>query len=286
MRAATALLATALAAIGWMGCGAFGTEGDRADLAEAGPDATGVPDGTGLDGDVPGARVDGGACPEGRGPSMLLVDGKLCIDTTEVTYAQYKAFLEARAGDAGGQPPECAWSTTFSPNAGWPYPAGKDAFRVPDVTWCAARAFCEWAGKRLCGTPGTGAPVAPSARAIASADEWYAACSQGAARAYPYGNTYAKEACNTGSDAGPTPVGSHPSCAGGYPGLLDMSGNVEEWDNACDSTTTVAPLGTSDACYVRGGTSNAVEATSTCGYAGRLFRGNHAGIRCCATPRP
>jgi formylglycine-generating enzyme required for sulfatase activity len=217
---------------------------------------------------------------------MLLVDGKLCIDKTEVTYAQYKAFLEARAGDAGGQPPECSWSATLSPNSGWPYPTGRDAFPVPDVTWCAARAFCEWAGKRLCGTPGTGAPVAPAARAIASADEWYAACSAGAVRTYPYGDAYVKGACNTGSDAGPTAVGSHLGCAGGYPGLLDMSGNVEEWDNVCDSTTTDAGSGTSDACYTRGGTWAALEGTSTCASTGRLYRGNHAGIRCCATPRP
>ena len=27
----------------------------------------------------------------------------------------------------------------------------------------------------------------------------------------------------------PEPVGSRPTCEGGYPGLMDMSGNVHEW---------------------------------------------------------
>lgn len=43
-------------------------------------------------------------------------------------------------------------------------------------------------------------------------------------------------------------AGSLPKCVGGYPGLFDMSGNVNEWEDSCAGS-----LGSSDACLLRGG---------------------------------
>ena len=40
------------------------------------------------------------------------------------------------------------------------------------------------------------------------------------------------------------PVASLPGCQGGYPGVFDMSGNVEEVEDSCDDAGT---------CYSRGG---------------------------------
>src|SRR5689334_12145134 len=43
------------------------------------------------------AEGGGDGCPSGRGPAMLRIDvaAPFCIDTTEVTRAQYKTFLDS-----------------------------------------------------------------------------------------------------------------------------------------------------------------------------------------------
>ena len=78
---------------------------------------------------------------------------------------------------------------------------------------------------------------------MSNTSAWFLACSHGAEqRAYPYGNTFETASCNGCAYEATcgqvvynltTPVGSLASCAGGYPGLFDMSGNVEEWEDAC-----------------------------------------------------
>lgn len=149
------------------------------------------------------------------------------------------------------------------------------------VDWCDARAYCAWAGKRLCGRIDGGA-VPAAVRSSALADEWYRACSAAGTRAFPYGDTYNPQACNgparTGVN-GRLPVASLATCMGGYPGLFDMGGNLQEWEDSCDDGGAAA------ACAVRGG-SYASTNDLSCIQQGSWARDrggqSDVGIRCCS----
>jgi formylglycine-generating enzyme len=188
----------------------------RADAAApSGPDATTAPDGATS---TPDASPDAGGdprCRGTRGPTAVHV-GAYCIDRTEVTRADYAAFLSAPLPFAS-QPTACAWNTSYG-SVGAP-----DALPVASVDWCDARAFCEWAGKRLC-----------------TRAEWRGACSA-AGEAYPYGAGYEDGRCNDKNAArsGPVAVGSL-SCAGAL-GVHDMLGNVWEWIDDCGNGGAGAP---------------------------------------------
>jgi sulfatase modifying factor 1 len=177
-----------------------------------------------------------------------------CIDSSEVTNAQYAAFLAAAGSQTSGQPTACTWNSTFVPGTDgspWPYPAGRDNRPVVNVDWCDARAYCKWAGKRLCGKIGGGSLTGWAAGADPPTSQWTSACGRAWQRDYPYGSTYKPTYCNTSAPAESAQyiadVKSYPMCEGGYPGLYDMSGNVEEWVDACDKNT-----GASDGCASAG----------------------------------
>lgn len=72
--------------------------------------------------------------------------GAYCMDATEVTNADYAAFLAANP-PTSGQVAWCAWNTSYLPPFGWPA-TGKENHPVVRVDWCDARAYCKWAGKR------------------------------------------------------------------------------------------------------------------------------------------
>lgn len=211
--------------------------------------------------------------------------GAYCIDRTEITNAKYQAFLTAKAGDAGGQPAVCAWNASYTPST-WPPGAALEHVPVVFVDWCDAYAYCAWAGKRLCGAPG-GGPAAFLGYADASASEWFAACSHAGdgQHAYPYGNAYAPAACNgiDANDAGTLEdAASFPGCAGGFPGVYDMSGNAREWEDACDLGDGAAPE--ADLCRTRGGAAVDGVGALACAAPSALRRsGNsgHTGFRCC-----
>ena len=174
-----------------------------------------------------GPPPDGGQAPPGMGcsgaggPPMTPIFGigaaNECIDTTEVTNAQYAQFLDA-VGPNPQTPAECAFDVSYVPQVGWPAAAGRDAFPVAGVNWCDAYAFCEWAGKRLCGQI-SGGSLDPNDSNNAGASQWYAACSSGGATTFPYGNLFNPLACN-----GPekllldtVAVATLPACAGVTP---------------------------------------------------------------------
>ncbi len=217
-----------------------------------------------------------------------------CIDRTEVTVGQYAAFLEAMSNlpDRGlsGQPSECAGNEAFQPPYWWPandieVDAGKsksevDSMPVGIVDWCDARAFCAWAGKRLCGRMGGGRLTRKEGAGTTS--EWYVACSHNGLNKFPYGNAFTDGACNGVDGRTREPVGSNPGCTGGYEGLVDMSGNVSEWIDACDVD---ADGGLS--CLTSGGTYNFPAQSLGCNGAQSKSTSDlfpQGGFRCCATP--
>ncbi len=260
--------------------GASGLEASSEAAVDAGPrpDADAHAD-AGAPGDASGQNT---GCPAGRGPAMVLVDG-FCIDATEVTSAQYNAFLLS-GPSLTGQPAECSWNTSYLPGNGWVFAAAQGTWPIANVNWCDALAFCKWAGKRLCGKLGGGS--ADFSQFAASDNEHYLACSDISTRVYPYGNAFDPTACNGPErDAGHVlPVGSLAGCQGGVPGLFDMSGNVEEWQDACNGNA-----GAGDMCLDGTGAFNFGDPPdgTRCDFSdsdSRNAQYDDVGIRCCATP--
>lgn len=233
-------------------------------------------------------RLDAGDCPSEAGPPMVRVtlpSTSFCIDTTEVTGADYAAFLATSPAPAA-QPAVCAWNTNFLPTVAAPpdHPA-------TGIDWCDARAFCAWAGKRLCGAIQPGGPLDPERITSAVDSQLFAACSRGGTTVFPYGSGYEPEACNAGltdGGGGVEAVRARPKCVGGAPGVYDLLGNVWEWVDACKGSDG-GPLTESgdhakDFCFFYGG-AYGNEATRGCqfysGFA-RNYRADDLGFRCCA----
>jgi formylglycine-generating enzyme required for sulfatase activity len=250
-----------------------------------------------------------GACPAPPQVEVSSTNGTYRIDAYEVTNAEYDAWLASNPATVG-QRFDCEWNDTYRPgvysqalidatpggvaalagdclNAAWletQLEAGNNDEPVTCVDWCDAVAYCEWAGKHLCGRIGGGSfEITHSAGGVyATANEsaWYHACSDGGTRAFPYGAEYDPTRCNDDENL-PKDVGSEEQCEGGLPGIFDMSGNVGEWEDAC--TEFDPPVAQN--CLVRGGTwYNTAEGDLACDAFRALIRGgngNGIGFRCC-----
>lgn len=257
---------------------------------------------SGLGGGGTGGSGGVESCPVGLpGPALIevpLPDGFFCIDRTEVTNTHYAAFL-ASSPNTGAQSASCGWNTTFAPESSsacdpLPYdPSARPNNPVSCVDWCDARAFCEWAGKELCGRIDGGEnPTADFDDAEQSA--WYRSCTGGGTKSLPYGNDYEGSAC-VGLDFGVVRaqnVASVAQCQGGYDGLWDMSGNVSEWEDSCDGAA-----GATGRCAHRGGSwltpgeaalycnsSLPSDTTPNPVLTRRDTRDEHIGFRCCYRP--
>jgi formylglycine-generating enzyme len=248
--------------------GGGGAETDAPAPSEAGAETSGGSGGE--PGELPRQ------CPSLSGAKLVLADG-FCIDESEVTAAQYRAFVDQKPSVAA-QPAVCLGNTTFANNCKVTTPE-KEPQRCVD--WCDARAYCESVGKRLCGATAGGA--APFDAAAASNDnQWYAACSRVGKLSYPYGDEYDPAAC-WGADRptmGALAVKSAEACVGGYDGLWDMSGNLAEWVDSCGGET-----GMTDACHIRGGSLSAAAEQLRCDgetATPRNTSSNYIGFRCCA----
>lgn len=132
------------------------------------------------------------------------------IDITEVTNAQFKLFL-----DQSGYSPK--WPRNFLKH--WKkgkYPQEKGNHPVVWVSLEDAKAYAEWAGKRL-----------------PTEAEWQKAAQGTDSRDWPWGNLFDPDCANTDSK-GTRPVGSYPKGASPY-GCMDMTGNVWEWTDSFQS---------------------------------------------------
>ncbi len=133
------------------------------------------------------------------------------MDTTEVTNAQFKAFVDANpAWQKDRIDPRFAIHGEYLQHwNGNHYPKGGGNYPVTHVSWYAAMAYAEWVGKRL-----------------PTEAEWeYAARGGLVSKKYPNGDTMTpKDAHYLKRFA--TRVARYP--VNGY-GLYDMAGNVYEW---------------------------------------------------------
>jgi len=239
----------------------------------------------------------------GPGVSIETSSGSFQIDATEVTNAAYQAFLDT-GPSTDGQRAECTWNQSYEPGVLSPNAAveaaldsacanwlvtqiglGNQTRPVGCVDWCDAVAYCDFAGKRLCGKIGGGALQFSTNGAANSTDpsssQWLNACSHGGERDYPYGETYTAGAC-ADDGIGVVDVGTLSGCSGGYAGLFDMSGNVAEWEDACLSEPTPD---IEHGCARRGGAyynnSDELRCDSNAG-ALRGVQANTIGFRCCS----
>jgi eukaryotic-like serine/threonine-protein kinase len=143
------------------------------------------------------------------------------IDKFEVTNGQYQQCVAA--GKCEKPWVDYVWSVLMSYYGNPQY----DKYPVVWVTWFQARAYCEWAGRRL-----------------PTEAEWEKAARGTDGQMYPWGNdkpsgdkanfcdsncqrTIANPAFNDGY-VETAPVGSYPAGASPY-GAMDMAGNVWEW---------------------------------------------------------
>jgi hypothetical protein len=142
-----------------------------------------------------------------------------------------------------------------------------------NVTFAAAQAACQAAGKVLC-----------------TGTEWQAACEGASNTTYPYGDTFESSTCNTESFNGPSDdalvaTGSLAGCVSG-PGANDLSGNVKEWT---DDITGTTPGGKSIV-VVRGGAFDTPAAGATCDFrlsrAAENISAGNTGFRCCKATAP
>ena len=134
------------------------------------------------------------------------------IDRYEVTNAQYKQFVDANPKWQKDRIPSEYHDGDYLKH--WErnnYPQGKKNHPVVYVSWYAAMAYADWAGKRL-----------------PTEAEWEKAARGGLeGQVYPWGNSIDLSKANYSGEIGDTtPVGNYPANA--Y-GLYDMAGNAWEW---------------------------------------------------------
>lgn len=135
------------------------------------------------------------------------------IDKYEVTNAQYKKFVDANPEWRKDQIPRTYHDGYYL--AHWndnDFPPGKENYPVVYVSWYAAMAYAQWAGKRL-----------------PTEAEWEKAARGGLIdKMYPWGDSIDATKSNyyDGTDKERTPIGTYP--VNGF-GLSDMAGNVREW---------------------------------------------------------
>lgn len=139
-------------------------------------------------------------CFSDEKPGRKLDVSAFQIDRTEVTATAYQACVAAGLCMAPASGGGCNWEVT-----------GHETHPVNCVNWDQARAYCEWAGKRL-----------------PTEAEWEKAARGTDGRKYPWGNGAVGAGRANLESGAPQAVGRYPAGASPY-GALDMAGNVGEW---------------------------------------------------------
>ncbi len=172
---------------------------------------------------------DGGACQASDAqdsfPAHQVSVDSFLMETTEVSFEQFVAFLNVRGPDVhvnrcAGFP--CIQTQNESRDAPIIYDgatytigAGLSQHPVYGVTWYGAREYCEAVGRRL-----------------PTEAEWERAARADDGRIYPWGNVWdnalAKTRLPRDAPPGSLQVGSLALGASLY-GVYDMAGNVAEW---------------------------------------------------------
>jgi len=140
-----------------------------------------------------------------------------CMDTTEVTVARYRDCVAKKRCSAPGTDPFCNFGV-----------AGKDDHPINCVTFSQAESYCTFMSKRL-----------------PTETEWEFAARGPGGRLYPSGDVEPRaDVCwHRAWNAGTCPAGASPSDRSPF-GLLDMTGNVEEWTSSRSTSDyeTTTPL--------------------------------------------
>jgi len=175
----------------------------------------------------------------------VTLDG-FAVERTEVTYAQYIAFLNTllvqgrdhTSGCGTTIPQRCTDTRNEDPNSNITFDtANYDValssqleLPVVNVTWFGADAYCRAIGRRL-----------------PTEAEWERAARGPSNTLYPWGNDWnpdnAKTSRSTDTAQGPLSVESYLSGVSGY-GALNMAGNVAEWVSDWYSPTYYQPTNT------------------------------------------